>query len=67
MIGPRIALMRVLQAHEDAAALRTKALDHISRQKESELADIHVVRSRRDFDPNMPDFMTAFLTAVLAD
>jgi 8-oxo-dGTP pyrophosphatase MutT (NUDIX family) len=59
--GPRIALMKVLQARDPAEALRRRILDHLARETMPELADIRVVRSRRDFDPMMPRFVTAFL------
>jgi 8-oxo-dGTP pyrophosphatase MutT (NUDIX family) len=59
--GPRIALMKVLQAHEPADVLRRRILDHLARETTPELADIRIVRSRRDFDPMMPRFVTTFL------
>jgi 8-oxo-dGTP pyrophosphatase MutT (NUDIX family) len=59
--GPRIALMKVLQAHEPADALRERILQHLARETTPELADIRIVRSRRDFDPMMPRFVTMFL------
>lgn len=59
--GPRIALMKVLQAHDPAEALRRRILEHLVRDKAPELADIRIVRSRRDFDPMMPRFVTTFL------
>ena len=59
--GPRIALMKVLQAHVPAEALRRRILDYLARETMPELADVRIVRSRRDFDPMMPRFVTAFL------
>jgi 8-oxo-dGTP pyrophosphatase MutT (NUDIX family) len=59
--GPRIALMKVLQAREPAEALRRRILDYLAREAAPELADIRIVRSPRDFDPMMPRFVTAFL------
>jgi 8-oxo-dGTP pyrophosphatase MutT (NUDIX family) len=59
--GPRIALMKVLQAHEPAEALRRRIRDYLAREATPELADIRIVRSRRDFDPMMPRFVTMFL------
>jgi 8-oxo-dGTP pyrophosphatase MutT (NUDIX family) len=59
--GARIALMKVLHAHEPANRLRQRVLDHIAGEAAPELADIRIVRSRRDFDPMMPRFVTAFL------
>jgi 8-oxo-dGTP pyrophosphatase MutT (NUDIX family) len=59
--GPRIALMKVLRAHEPADVLRRRILDHLARETMPELTDIRIVRSPRDFDPMMPRFVTAFL------
>lgn len=59
--GARIALMKVLQAHEPAEPLRRRILDYLASETAPELADIRIVRSRRDFDPMMPRFVTAFL------
>jgi len=59
--GPRIALMKLLQAREPAAALRSRALAHLAREAEPELADVLVVAGRGDFPANMPAFVAAFL------
>lgn len=67
MIGPRAALMRPLQAHADAQSLREQVQDYLARQRKPELAGVRIMRSSRDFVPNMPQFMTAFLAGALAD
>jgi len=59
--GSRIALMRVLQARDPAETLRRRILEHLARETAPELADIRIVRSRHDFDPMMPRFVTTFL------
>lgn len=59
--GPRIALMKVLHAHVPAEELRRRILEYLARDQAPELADIRIVRSRRDFDPMMPRFVTTFL------
>jgi 8-oxo-dGTP pyrophosphatase MutT (NUDIX family) len=59
--GSRIALMRVLQARDPAETLRRRILKYLARETTPELADIRIVRSRRDFDPMMPRFVTTFL------
>jgi 8-oxo-dGTP pyrophosphatase MutT (NUDIX family) len=65
--GARIALMKVLQGHEPAEVLRRRILDHLTRDKMPELADVRIVRSRRDIDPMMPRFVTEFLDHVWFD
>jgi 8-oxo-dGTP pyrophosphatase MutT (NUDIX family) len=64
--GPRLALIKVIQADRPAAALREEVLRHIATEARPELADMRIVRSPDDFDPAMPDFVTAYLTHVLA-
>ena len=59
--GARIALIKVLQAHETAQALGKRIRDHLAREAAPELSDVRVVRSSRDFDPMMPRFVTAFV------
>lgn len=63
--GPRIALMKVLQAREPVDALRSRILRHLASEQQPELADIHIVRNRADFTEAMPEFVTAFLEHVL--
>jgi 8-oxo-dGTP pyrophosphatase MutT (NUDIX family) len=62
--GARMALIKVLQAHGPADAVRQRILGHIAHEATPELADIHIVRSERDYDPMMPRFVTAFLDHV---
>jgi 8-oxo-dGTP pyrophosphatase MutT (NUDIX family) len=59
--GPSIALMKVLHAHDSAEFLRQRILANLASETAPELADIRIVRSRRDFDPMMPRFVTTFL------
>jgi hypothetical protein len=65
-VGPRIALMKHLQAKADAITLRANILRSISRQAKPELVDIHIVRSDGDFSTRMPQFMIDFLRHALA-
>lgn len=64
--GPRIALMKVLQAKTGAETLRAQILRHLAQQDDPELADIHIVRAADDLNGRMPDFMQAFLRHALA-
>ena len=63
--GARIALMQVLQARAPAVELRARILDHIAREARPELASIRIVKSRADFDPMMPPFVTVYLEQAL--
>lgn len=56
-----IAEIKVLHSPEDADALRGRILENLARQRQPELADIRIVRSPADFDPEMPRFVKAFL------
>jgi hypothetical protein len=62
--GARMALIKVLQAREPADALRRRILDYIGREAAPELSDIHIVRTPRDYDPMMPQFVTVFLDHI---
>jgi len=64
--GQSLALMRHLQARDSADALRARIIGNLSRQKNPELTDIRIVRTRADYDPQMPPFMIAFLDRALA-
>jgi 8-oxo-dGTP pyrophosphatase MutT (NUDIX family) len=59
--GPRIALMKSLQAAEPADALREKILRHLAAEDNPELSDIRIVRGPENLDPRMPAFIAAFL------
>lgn len=63
-VGARLAVIKLLDARESAEALRARILDHIGSDAHPELSDIHIVHAPCDFDPMMPDFVTAFLTHV---
>lgn len=64
LAGARLALMKVMQAHEAADDLRARILRHLAHEP-AELADVRIVRRRADFDPMMPEFVTAFLARAL--
>jgi 8-oxo-dGTP pyrophosphatase MutT (NUDIX family) len=63
---PLIAHMKVLRSGESAEALRARALDHLARERQPELADIRIVRGPADFDLAMPRFVTTFLAQRFA-
>lgn len=62
--GPRIALMKRLQARQDADTLRRHILAQLADRQRPEFSNICIVRGPADFDANMPDFVTAYLRHV---
>jgi len=62
--GPRVGMMKVLHAPEQASALRARILDFLAGQVAPELADIRIVRGPADLDRMMPSFIPAFLEAM---
>ena len=66
-LGQRIALMKIVQAREDAIALRERILADFARQQAPELSDMHIVRSIDDLDPRMPPYVRTYLSAALAN
>jgi 8-oxo-dGTP pyrophosphatase MutT (NUDIX family) len=62
--GPCIAHIRVLHARENSDALRARILAHLARERQPELADIHIVRGRADFDPMIQPVVADFLDSV---
>jgi 8-oxo-dGTP pyrophosphatase MutT (NUDIX family) len=61
--GPRIAMIKLMQASESADALRARILAYLAKEISPELSDIRVVRGPADLDSMMPDFVPAFLRA----
>jgi 8-oxo-dGTP pyrophosphatase MutT (NUDIX family) len=65
--GQRIAMMRAMQAREDAVPLRARMLEHLACDPHRELSDIHVVRSLTDVDETrMPPWITAYFRHLWA-
>jgi 8-oxo-dGTP pyrophosphatase MutT (NUDIX family) len=64
-LGQRLALMKIVQAREDADTLRARILAFIASEAEPELAGVHVVRGRSDLLPKMPPYVAAFLSDQL--
>ncbi len=64
--GPRLALMKAIEARRPAEELRQAVLGHLASEARPELADVRIVRSPADFDPAMPEFVTAYLSHVWA-
>ena len=65
-LGQRLALMKVVQAREDAISLQVRIRAFLSSQEQPELADIRIVRSIDDLDPRMPPYVAAFLANRLS-
>jgi 8-oxo-dGTP pyrophosphatase MutT (NUDIX family) len=62
--GPRIAMLKVMQAPLSAEALRRRVLEFLQREARPELAGVHIVRGPADLDSRMPAFVSAFLQHV---
>lgn len=62
--GPRIALMKTMQARESAEAVRARILRHFATETQPELVDIRIVRRKADCDRRMPPFVAAYLAHV---
>jgi 8-oxo-dGTP pyrophosphatase MutT (NUDIX family) len=60
--GALIVLIKLMRSNEDAETLRARVLAHLARERQPELAGIHIVRGPADFDTAMPRYVTAFLT-----
>jgi 8-oxo-dGTP pyrophosphatase MutT (NUDIX family) len=63
---PLIAHIKVLHSRDSAEVLRARALGHLARERQPELADLRIVRGAADFDPMMPRFVTTFLARRFA-
>ena len=66
LAGTRVALMRTLEAPEDAETLAARVRVHLATTPRPELADVVIVRGRDDLSPAMPDFVRAYLEAAFA-
>ncbi|HUN98578.1 MAG TPA: NUDIX hydrolase [Bradyrhizobium sp.] len=59
--GVSMAMMQRLHVDMNGEELRERIEANLARQREPELARIHLVRSRADFTTTMPRFVTAYL------
>ena len=59
--GGLIGQIKLLRSAQSATDLRARILKHLASEAQPELADIRIVRSPADFDPKMPDFVTAVM------
>lgn len=59
--GPQIAHLKILQARQEAVALRARIMAFLKRQDQPELSDIRIVRSLADLEPAMLPFVGGFL------
>jgi len=66
LAGPRIALMKPIEVPRPADELQEEMRGHLAGEAAPELRDIRIVRSVSDFDPMMPEFVTAYLSHVWA-
>lgn len=64
--GQRLALMKPIAVPCPAEEARHRILRHLAREAQPELSDVRIVRSPQDFEPMMPDFVTAYLSHLWA-
>lgn len=64
--GAAIALIRILDVAMPAETLRARIEANLARQKQPELAAIHLVRARADISSAMPPFVAAFIEQQFA-
>jgi 8-oxo-dGTP pyrophosphatase MutT (NUDIX family) len=57
-----ICAIKVMRSPLAAEPLRVRTLRHLASERQPELADIKVVRSKDDFSPNMRSFVHLFLS-----
>ena len=60
-LGQRLALMKVVEARQDADTLRRRIRAFLAADAQPELADIEVVRSVDDLHSAMPRYVSTFL------
>ena len=65
--GQLIVQIKTLRSALSADETRVRMLAHLASETEPELADIRIVRGPADFDPAMPDFVTAYLRTIWPD
>ncbi len=56
-----LAVLKLLTARENAAALRARILQHLAGEARPEFSDIHIVRAPADLDDCVPPFVVAYL------
>jgi 8-oxo-dGTP pyrophosphatase MutT (NUDIX family) len=64
--GRVVACIRLLQSHLTAVELKQRIEAFIRSEVSPELSGVKLVRSKADYDPQMPAFITAFLDSQLA-
>jgi 8-oxo-dGTP pyrophosphatase MutT (NUDIX family) len=60
----RVALMKPIDVAYPASEARARMLRHLASETQPELSDIRIVRSAADLDPQMPRFVTTYLSHV---
>jgi 8-oxo-dGTP pyrophosphatase MutT (NUDIX family) len=65
-VGASIAMIRLLDIAMPGEVVRAKIEANLARQAQPELSAIHLVRSPRDLNAQMPPFVRAFITHQMA-
>lgn len=66
LAGPRIPIIKILHARENANDLRARILEYLAREQQPELTDIHIVRNPADVEARVAPFVSAFLSHIWA-
>ncbi|NEW91090.1 NUDIX hydrolase [Rhodopseudomonas sp. BR0M22] len=64
--GPLVAMLRILDVYLPSDALKARIEAYLAREQEPEFTRVHLVRSKDDFLPTMPRFVTTYLTMLLS-
>jgi 8-oxo-dGTP pyrophosphatase MutT (NUDIX family) len=62
--GPRVAIMKIVQASERGENLCSQILANLAAQPSPEFSDIRLVRDAADLDSQMPSWMTSFFKYI---
>lgn len=62
---PHLAVMRILTLKQPARAVRQRILVNVATHAVPEFSDVHLVRGTGDIKPAMPDFVAAYIRAMV--
>jgi 8-oxo-dGTP pyrophosphatase MutT (NUDIX family) len=65
--GTLVAAVKIMRSQLNAEPLRARILETFAAERQPELSDIRIVRSKADFDPMMRGFVKVFLARRFAE